>query len=113
MAAAPGQGEKPSHKPEEAGGLVMIFAMLQARNPTARAQAGFGVVVWGPYVGGLRERSCHIWGCARMAREFYKKIILGLAAGKVSGIFRRVAAAAGLLGPAAKPEGRPKPQRIL
>jgi hypothetical protein len=48
-----------------------------------------------------------------LAREFYKKIILGLAAGKVSGIFRRVAAAAGLLGPAAKPEGRPRPQRIL
>jgi hypothetical protein len=33
-----------------------------------------------------------------MAREFYKKIILGLAGEKVSGIFRRVAAAAGLTG---------------
>lgn len=94
-------------------GLITFFAGLQGRKRGARAQAPRGLVTACPYVGARWAGQGQMWGKARSPRDFCRKIIFGVAAGNLFGIFRRVAAAAGLLGPAAKPEGRREPQRIL
>jgi len=95
------------------GGLITLFAGLQGRKAGARAQAPRGLVAACPYVGACGAGLGQMLGKARSPRVFCRKIIFGVAGGKVSGIFRRVAAAAGLSGPAAKPEGGRKPQRTL
>lgn len=95
------------------GGLILIFAGLQGRKAGARAQAPRGPFAACPYVGASGVGQGQMWGEVQAPRDFCRKIIFGVAGGKVFGIFRRVAAAAGLLGPAAKPEGGRKPQRTL